>query len=156
MKFVTLETEVAAGAILAHALRLPSLFIAKGQRLGAAQLAQLREARVKNVTAVLIETGDVTEDEAARRAAGPLVGAGVFAGEAHTGRCNLRASASGLVVFEPQNIDALNMIDEAITIATLPLHETRRAGAGLGDHQGQSLCRGGAGGSRMGSGGGAF
>jgi hypothetical protein len=49
MKFVTFETEVAASAILAHALQLPSLFIAKGQRLGLAQLAQLRDARVKNV-----------------------------------------------------------------------------------------------------------
>ncbi len=123
MKFVTVATENAEGGILAHAVRTTNFFIAKGLRLDAAALAQLLGARVEKVAVAWLEAGDVPEDRAAERAARHLVGEGVYAKTAHAGRVNLCASQKGLLLFEPQGVNALNHVDEAITIATLPLHD---------------------------------
>jgi molybdenum cofactor cytidylyltransferase len=128
MKFVTVATENAEGGILAHAVRMPNFFLAKGLRLDSAALAQLRGAGVEKVAVALIEAGDVAEDRAAERAARHLVGPGIIAREPHAGRVNLCASVNGLLLFEPQGVHELNHIDEAITIATLPLHDVVEPG----------------------------
>ena len=129
MKFTTLPTGKAEGALLAHAVRLPKCCIAKGQRLDQGALAQLRAAGIEQVSVAVIEAGDVPEDRAAARVAQNLVGAGIVAKRAHAGRCNLAATAQGLIRFDPERISALNHIDEAITIATLPLNDAVDAGA---------------------------
>jgi molybdenum cofactor cytidylyltransferase len=129
MKFTTLPTGKAEGALLAHAVRLPNCCIAKGKRLDQGALAQLRAAGIEQVPVALIEVGDVPEDCAAGRVAQTLVGAGIVAKQAHAGRCNLAATAQGLIRFDPERIHALNHIDEAITIATLPLNDVVDVGA---------------------------
>jgi molybdenum cofactor cytidylyltransferase len=123
MKFVTVAVADAAGAILAHALRLPGLVLEKGKPLDSEALAGLHRAGVEQVTVARLEPGDVPEDRAAARVSRDLAGAGVIAREAHTGRVNLCATARGLLLFDAARIDALNSVDEAITIATLPLRE---------------------------------
>ncbi len=128
MKFATLATEDATGAILAHSIRLPELVMTKGRRLAAGDLAQLRAAGVEHVPVAMIEAGDAPEDSAAERVARKRVGAGIVASEAHTGRVNLRASRRGLLLFDPAEVHALNRIDEAITLATLPLRDVVEAG----------------------------
>lgn len=128
MKFATLPLTEAEGALLAHTLRLPGLVIAKGRRLDAQLLAQLRAAGVRTVAAARIEPGDAMENDAAERAARALAGDGVIAKAASAGRANLCAARRGLVTFEPQAVHALNGIDESITIATLALHDVVEAG----------------------------
>lgn len=123
MKFETIPVLHSQGAILARTLRLPDLVLVKGQRLGAAQLDLLSAAGVQQIAVALVETGDIAEDRAAERVARNLAGRGVIATEANKGRVNLCASAHGLVVFDSTRVRALNHIDEAITIATLPLHD---------------------------------
>ncbi len=100
MKFTTLPTGKAEGALLAHAVRLPKSCIAKGQRLDQDALAQLRAAGIEQVSVAVIEAGDVPEDRAAARVAQTLVGAGIVAKQAHAGRCNLTATAHGLIRFD--------------------------------------------------------
>jgi molybdenum cofactor cytidylyltransferase len=128
MKFETLPLSKADGAILAHALRLPQLVVAKGRRLDVAQLASLRAAGVQEIAVALIEAGDVAENDAASRAARNLVGDGIVAKDAHTGRVNLCSTRQGILVLEARDVNALNRIDEAMTIATLPLHDVVEAG----------------------------
>lgn len=123
MKFVTVAVADAAGAILAHALRLPGLVLDKGKPLESEALARLIRAGVEQVTVARLEPGDVPEDRAAARVSRDLAGPGVIAREAHAGRVNLCATARGLLLFDAARIDALNSVDEAITIATLPLRE---------------------------------
>jgi molybdenum cofactor cytidylyltransferase len=62
----------------------------------------------------------VHEDEAAARVAAAVSGPNLSASAAFTGRVNLFAESAGLCVLDPERIDRLNLIDEAITIATLP------------------------------------
>ena len=67
-----------------------------------------------------LEPGDVSEDEAAADIAAAVAGEGVRADRAFTGRCNLFAETSGVLVVDKDAIDRLNRIDEAVTLATLP------------------------------------
>ena len=119
MKFETTPLAAAEGAILAHSVRAGARAFKKGHRLNAADLDELRRSDVRAVVAARLEPGDVPEDEAARRLAAAIGGPGLRAAEPFTGRCNLYAESAGLVVFEPARIDAVNLVDEAITLATL-------------------------------------
>ncbi|WP_233560154.1 NTP transferase domain-containing protein [Oleomonas cavernae] len=72
------------------------------------------------MVAARLEGDDVAEDEAARRVAEALCGPGAVQAAAFTGRANLYAAAAGLAVIDAARINAVNMVDEAITVATLP------------------------------------
>lgn len=124
MKFVTLPARAAEGGLLAHSLTRPGLTLSKGVRLDAEEIARLRAAGVESVTVAMIDATDVLEDRAAERIARALAGAGLRAGPAKNGRCDIVAIHRGLVLFAPEAIHALNRIDESITLATVPPYET--------------------------------
>jgi molybdenum cofactor cytidylyltransferase len=100
----------------------------KGRVLNADDVAALQKAGISEVIAARLEDGDVHEDEAAARIAAAVCGEGLRPAAAFTGRCNLVAECDGLVVFDRDSLDALNLIDESVTIATLDLHEPVQAG----------------------------
>ncbi len=60
------------------------------------------------------------EDEAARRVAAAAAGADIEAAAPFTGRANLFAKTRGLLVFDPKRLDRLNLVDETVTLGTLP------------------------------------
>ena len=120
MRFGELTLDEAEGAVLAHGLRTGGLDLRKGTVLDAPVLATLRTAGIDRVTAARLEAGDVGENEAALRLALALAGPGLDVRDTRTGRVNLHASAAGLLVLDPIRVDALNAVDEAATLATLP------------------------------------
>ena len=119
MLFITVPPAEAEGCILVHSLRAGGRLLKKGRVLGKSDVQQLIDAAIAGVTVVRLEPEDVPEDEAAARIANSLAGEGSRVGAAFTGRSNLYALSSGIVVFDPAKIDAINTIDEAITVATL-------------------------------------
>ncbi len=119
MIFGETPLEEAEGAILAHSLARPGLAFKKGRRLSADDVAALAAAGVERVVAARLEPGDLHEDEAAAAIAGALCGSGLAASAAFTGRCNLVARTRGLLVLDRNRLDALNLVDEAVTVATL-------------------------------------
>ena len=120
MKFGRVALEDADGAVLAHTQRLPGRVLKKGSTLDDAALAALRAGGVETVIAARLEPGDVTEDEAASRLADALLGPGLRRTGAGTGRVNLAATEPGLLRIDKAAIDAINAIDEALTVGTLP------------------------------------
>lgn len=66
-----------------------------------------------------IEPGDIGEDQAAADIAQAAAGNGVRVDRAFTGRANLFAETSGVLAVDKDSIDRLNLVDEAITFATL-------------------------------------
>ena len=122
MKFGHVPIDRAEGAVLAHSVRLDGGDLKKGRTLGAGDLQRLREAGVTEVLAASFEPGDVPEDRAAARLAQVLAAPQVRVADAFTGRANLFAEAAGVLTVDAATIDAVNRIDEAITIATLPNH----------------------------------
>ncbi len=120
MIFGPLPIAQALGAVLAHAVTAGERRLKKGRVLDADDLAALEAAGIDEVVAALLEAHDVAEDRAATRAAACLIGPDLSAGAAFTGRVNLFAEASGLLMLDRGEIDRLNRVDEALTIATLP------------------------------------
>lgn len=128
MKFGAVPIGEAAGAILAHSLMLEGRRLRKGTLLDAADVAALRAAGVDSVTVARLEPGDVGEDDAALLLAEALIGSGMRAGAATTGRVNLHAERPGLFDADAARIDTVNRVDPALTVATLPPHARVDAG----------------------------
>lgn len=120
MKFGEVPTSSAEGAILAHSLRIRAGVLKKGHLLTAEDIDALRAAGYETIIAARLEPGDVDEDEAARRLAKSIISdRSVTPGTAGTGRVNLFAAERGLLVFADELLDAINQVDEAITVSTI-------------------------------------
>ena len=119
MKFGPVPVKEAEGAILAHGVRADGLRLPKAHRLVAADVAALEAAGIHEIVAARLEAGDLSEDEAAARLGRALNCSGVRIGEASTGRVNIHAEQAGLLRVNAPLIDAFNLVDPAITIATL-------------------------------------
>ena len=120
MKFGEIPVGEAAGAILAHSLRFGATAFKKGRVLSASDIAALEAAGVSEIVAARLDAGDLREDEAADRIAAVVAGPNITASPAFTGRANLYAEARGLLVFDRDRLDRLNLVDEAVTLGTLP------------------------------------
>lgn len=119
MKFRSVAIAEAEGGIVAHAVRAGELLFKKGRVLTANDVAALESGGVEELVVARLEADDVPEDQAATRIARKLGGGGVRVGAAFTGRSNLYATIDGLAVLDPKYIDAVNAVDESITLATL-------------------------------------
>jgi molybdenum cofactor cytidylyltransferase len=121
MQFGRFPVAGATGAILAHGVRQADLSFRKGHILSADDIKALQEAGISYITIAWAEPGDVPEDKAAARIADAAAteDRSVRVGAAFTGRVNLYAQTTGLVLIDAAAIDAANAQDEAITLATL-------------------------------------
>lgn len=119
MKFGPLPVAESEGVFLAHAIRKPGLTLKKGEWIGAGQIAALQAAHISEIVAARMEPGEVDENTAALSLACSAAGANLHLAESVTGRCNLIASCAGILVVDAAVIDRVNMVDEAITLATL-------------------------------------
>jgi len=122
MQFGSVPVDEAVGAILAHAVRAGDALFRKGRVLSAGDAAALKDGGHVTVVAARLEPGDVAEDEAAARIAAKLAGPGVRVGAAFTGRANLHATWDGLAAIDAARVDAINAVDESVTVATLPAY----------------------------------
>jgi molybdenum cofactor cytidylyltransferase len=129
VKFGALPLDEALGAIVGHTVRLgPGVFLKKGTVLVTAHLAALRAAGCVDVIAARLEDGDVPEDSAAAQIGAAAAGAFTRAAPAATGRCNLYAEAAGVIVVDRARVERLNLVDEAVTLATVPPFSLVRPG----------------------------
>jgi molybdenum cofactor cytidylyltransferase len=120
MKFGPFAPDDALGATAVHTIREGTLVLKKGTVIGPSHVAALKEAGIASIVVARLDPDDVSEDDAAAAIALSASGDGVRTDKAFTGRCNLFADAAGVLVVDRERIDALNRIDEAVTLATLP------------------------------------
>ena len=120
MRFETMRTAEALGAILAHSLNAGGQRLKKGRLLSEQNISNLLEAGISEITAARLEPGDIGEDEAAGKIAQSFTGKGVRTGAAFTGRANLYAEFDGIMVLDQAAIESANLTDDALTVATLP------------------------------------
>lgn len=128
MIFGRLPLDQASGALLAHGLTAGGRRLRKGHRLGATDIAALRDAGLADVLAARPEPGEVGEDAAAARTARAAAGAAVRVNAAFTGRCNIYATAPGVALVDRAAIAAMNRLHESLTIATVAPFSTVEAG----------------------------
>ena len=132
MKFGSVPVTEAEGGIAVHSIRKAGLVLKKGTLIGPSEAAALRAAGVGELVVARLEPGDVSEDQAAADIAGAVAGEGVRVDRAFTGRANLFADEPGVLVVDKTAIDCLNLIDEAVTFATLPAFKPVVAGEMIG------------------------
>ena len=123
MKFGAVPVKDAFGATAVHSIRQGDLVLKKGTLIGPKEGEALTRAGVKEIVVARVETGDVSEDQAAADIAAAVAGPGIRLDRAFTGRCNLFAESAGVLVVDKDAIDGLNRIDEAVTLATLPAYK---------------------------------
>ncbi|MCR4266256.1 molybdopterin-binding/glycosyltransferase family 2 protein [Nitratireductor sp. ZSWI3] len=128
MRFGPVALEEALGAVLAHATLAGATRLRKAHRLTEQDLAALQAAGVTEVIAARLAPGDLDEDQAAERLAQSFATRAIEARAPSTGRVNLHATVAGLFTADKAVIDAVNAVDPAITIATLPAFTAVRAG----------------------------
>jgi molybdenum cofactor cytidylyltransferase len=119
MIFAELPVEECEGAILAHGLRTGEVAFKKGRLLGAADIQALRNVGRRTITVARLETDDVGEDAAAAALGALLAAVGLRAEAPFTGRVNIYARRGGILRVDTAQVDAINEVDEAITLATL-------------------------------------
>jgi molybdenum cofactor cytidylyltransferase len=124
MIFGSLPLAEAEGAILAHSMSLGAQRLKKGRVLGAGDIAALAAAGHATVVAARLGPDDLDEDRAASAVAAALAdgpaGCGLSLSVPFTGRANLFADTDGVLRVDAAAIAAVNAIDEAVTVATLP------------------------------------
>jgi len=120
VRFGETPIDEAAGAILAHSWRANGVNFSKGRILSGDDVAKLKSAGVSTVVAARLDADDIHEDEAAATLAKALAGEGIEVTAPFTGRCNHFAREAGLAVVDHERVDALNELDESVTVATLP------------------------------------
>src|SRR2546423_6523701 len=128
MKFGAVPVGEAEGGIAVHSIRQSGLVLKKGTVIGKAEIAALKSAGIAEIVVARLDPGDVSEDAAAAEIAAAVAGEGVHVERAFTGRANLFAQSAGVLVVDKPAIDDLNLIDEAITFATLPAFKPVVAG----------------------------
>jgi molybdenum cofactor cytidylyltransferase len=130
MKFDEIATDRAVGAILAHPHRVGARgMLKKGHVVTADDVRELGANGVTRVMAARLEPGDVGEDDAAERIAEAIAGRGLTIARAFTGRANVFAATRGVLVVARSQVDALNAIDEAVTVGTVAPYSVLEAGA---------------------------
>ena len=132
MKFGSIPVAEAEGGIAVHSIRKAGMVLKKGTLIGPSEVAALRAAGIGEVVVARLEPGDVSEDQAAAEIAAAVACEGVRVDRAFTGRANLFADGPGVLVVDKTAIDLLNLIDEAVTFATLPAFKPVVAGEMIG------------------------
>jgi molybdenum cofactor cytidylyltransferase len=128
MTFGTVAVRDAVGAVLAHTLRAGDRVLKKGRVLSAGDVDVLAAGGHTTIVCARIEPGELAEDAAALRVATALAGGHTRLERTHTGRTNVHAATDGVVVVEQAAIAAVNVVDEAITVATVRPFAPVRAG----------------------------
>lgn len=121
MEFGAVPVREALGAVLAHSVALTDGRLRKGRVVGEEDVAALEASGIERVTVARLGPGDMGEDEAARILAEALVaGSGLSLTKPFTGRVNILADEIGLAMLDVDKLDAVNAVDDMVTLATVP------------------------------------
>ncbi len=120
MIFAAFPLAEAEGALLAHSQRIGGRMLKKGTRLDPTAIAALAEMGLTEVIAAKLASDDLLENDSADRLATLLVSEHLHRNPAATGRVNLVAETAGVLRVDAAAIDRINLVDEALTVATLP------------------------------------
>lgn len=132
MKFGPVSPREAIGAVAAHAIRLDGFTLKKGSTVTTEDAEALEHGGIGHVVVARLDPEDISEDEAAERLAHVMAGPEVTVEAPFTGRSNLFAARAGILVIDQAGVDALNTVDEAVALATLPAFKPVEEGEMIG------------------------
>jgi molybdopterin biosynthesis enzyme len=101
-----------AGAVLARDLRIGSTRWSKGRRLSHEDLVDLADAEFgEPITVIVLEAGEMHEDDAANRLADAVAGHGLTRRGPSQSRVDLFAAHDGVLNVDVANLERINRID---------------------------------------------
>lgn len=121
MKFGPEKVSGSHDAILGHTIRSGNLVIRKGTIITYEEIAELQDAGIEEIIVARLEVTDLHEDALATILAQSAAGKFIHCEKATTGRSNLVATCAGLLKIREDIVRQINSIDDALTIATLPV-----------------------------------
>jgi hypothetical protein len=120
-----------AGAVLTRDIEVAGARWDKGRRLSVEDLERVGQAAPmvegRPITVLIPESGDVHEDDAARRLAAAIAGSNLAIGEPAQSRLDLRATVAGVAHVRAGSVQRLNAIDP---IEVFTIHDGRVVDAG--------------------------
>ena len=128
MFFGSVPVAQALGGVAVHTIRQGGLVLKKGTTISAGEVAALEAAGISEIVVARLSSDDVGEDEAAAWLAALVAGPGLRVEAAFTGRANIFAESPGVLLVDKERVDAVNAVDESITLATLPAFAVAREG----------------------------
>ena len=128
MFFGSVPVAQALGGVAVHTIRQGNLVLKKGTTISASEVAALEAAGISEIVVARLSPDDVGEDEAAAWLAALVAGPGLKVEAAFTGRANIFAETAGVLLVDKERVDAVNSVDESITLATLPAFAVTREG----------------------------
>ena len=128
MFFGSVPVAQALGGVAVHTIRQGGLVLKKGTTISADEIAALEAAGITEIVVARLSPDDVGEDEAAAWLAALVAGPGLRVEAAFTGRANIFAESPGVLLVDKERVDAVNAVDESITLATLPAFAVAREG----------------------------
>lgn len=127
MHFAELPIDAALGRIAAHTLRLDGGTIRKGTVLIDQDLEALRGAGIATIHVATAEPGELSEDDAVRNVASRIAGTGILAAAAAQGRSNLYAICDGVLRYDPDRLNRINVAAPSLNILAVRSEEIVRA-----------------------------
>ncbi|MCC6201417.1 MAG: NTP transferase domain-containing protein [Gammaproteobacteria bacterium] len=127
MHFAELPIADALGRIAAHTLRLDAVTIKKGTVLIDQDLDALRSAGITTIHVATAEPGELSEDDAVRLIAASIAGCGIQAALAAQGRSNLFATCDGVLRYDAERLDDINLNAPELNVLALRPEEIVRA-----------------------------
>ena len=128
MYFGDINVKDSLNCILAHTIVINKKKISKGTIITEIEKAYFINNKIKTIVCAKLDKNDFHEDKAANEIAETFKNNSIASEKAYTGRANILAKKSGLLVIDEEKINKFNMISDDITIATLNNNSTVKKG----------------------------
>ena len=119
MKFGKVFVNKSLNGILAHSMVIDGKKLNKGKIINKTDISLFKRHDIKEITCAILNKKDIQEDKAANAIAKNFRNSSVAVENAITGRSNILAAKSGLLIINEAQINKFNNISEDITIASL-------------------------------------
>jgi molybdenum cofactor cytidylyltransferase len=119
MFFGNIKVQDSLNCILAHTIVINNNKINKGTIITKKHKKFFIDNDIKNIVGARLSKNDFHEDDAANIVANKFRNSDLALEKAYTGRANILANKSGLLIIDEQKINQFNKISDNITIATL-------------------------------------
>tara|TARA_B100000686_G_C16802814_1_gene987378 strand:- start:1665 stop:3245 length:1581 start_codon:yes stop_codon:yes gene_type:complete len=119
MFFGNISLDKSEGNILAHTLNINNKRFSKGKIILKEDIKFLKNNGFKSIICAVPNKNDIHEDKIAKILGKLFVNNSIVTEDPHTGRVNILANKSGLIIIDEKVINKFNATSDSITIATL-------------------------------------
>ena len=119
MYFGNISLDKSEGNILAHTLNVNNKRLSKGKIISKEDIKLLKNSGLDSIICAVPNKNDIHEDKIAKILGKLFINKSIIIEDPYTGRVNLLAKKTGLIIIDEKIINKFNATSQHITIATL-------------------------------------